>query len=160
MLVETILGGALGTISRLAPSVLDFLGRKDERKHELALGVQQLEAAKFAATSARELKDLDVEQSQFVAAISALKTGIEAQGVKSGVKWIDAASSIVRPAVTAWLFALYSAVKLAALYIAIQNAPVALAILSIWGPEDAAMLSTVMMFWFVGRVWDRKTTSK
>lgn len=155
MLVETLLGGALGTLSRLAPAVLEFLGRKDERKHELALGAQQLEVAKLNAASARDIKDLDVEQSQFVTAMNALKSGIEAQGEKTGIKWVDALSSIVRPAITGWVFALYSLVKLAALYVALQNAPAALAILSIWGPEDASMLSAIMMFWFVGRVWDR-----
>lgn len=156
MIVETVLGGALGTLSRLAPAVLEFLGRKDERKHELALGAQALEVAKLNAASARDIKDLDVEQSRFVAAMESLQAGIRSQGEKTGIRWIDALSAVVRPAITAWIFVLYSLVKVAALWVALQNAPAAVAILTIWGPEDASMLSAVMMFWFVGRVWDRK----
>lgn len=159
MALETIIGGALGGILRFAPEVLNFLDKKNERKHELALGVQQMESAKIQFSAQRELKDMDVEQSQFTSAMTALQTSIQSQTTATGIKWIDGTVALVRPSITAWIFGLYSAVKIAALDTALQSQDTALAVQSIWGPEDSGMLSAVIMFWFVGRVWDRTRPS-
>lgn len=153
MALETILGGLLGGALRAVPEVLGFLDKKNERAHELALGDQQYRVAELQFQAQREVKDLDVEQSQFISAFQAIKEGITAQAVKTGIAWVDAVSSLVRPAITAWVFALYSAVKVASLYVALKTMGTADAVLSIWGPNDEAMLSTIVMFWFVGRVW-------
>lgn len=160
MALETLLGGIFGGILRTVPEILSFFDKKHERKHELQLGDQQYRVAELQFRSQKEIKDLDVEQSQFVTAMEALKAGITAQGVKSGIPWIDAISSLVRPSVTAWLFALYTAVKLAALEQAAQTMDASQAVLSVWGPEDSGMLSAVIMFWFVGRVWDKPVSRK
>lgn len=154
MVLETLFGSIIGGVLRLAPEVLSFMDKKDERKHELSLGDQQYRVAELQLSAQREIKDLDVEQSQFVSAMAALKEGIAAQGTITGVKWVDALSSLVRPAITAWVFALYSAVKLAQLNVAFkvyESTPEA--IMQVWGPEDGGMLSAITMFWFVGRVW-------
>jgi hypothetical protein len=153
MALETLLGGLLGGALRMAPEILGYLDKKNERKHELALGEQQFRVAELQFREKREIKDLDVEQSQFVSAMEALKEGIKAQGTPTGIKWIDALSAVVRPAITAWVFALYSAVKIASLTVALSAADGATAVLSIWGPEDSGMLSAIVMFWFVGRIW-------
>lgn len=155
MAIETLLGGALGGILRLAPEVLGFLDKKNERKHELALGDQQYRSAELQFKTQREIKDLDVEQSQFGAAMAALKDSIASQGTKTGIPLIDGIVAMVRPGITAWIFVLYTLVKVAALDTALRHADAALAVQSIWGPEDSGMLSAVIMFWFVGRVWDR-----
>lgn len=154
--LETVLGSIVGGVMRIAPEVLSFLDKKNERKHELALGEQQFRVAELQFREKRELKDLDLEQSQFVSAMDAIKEGIKAQAAPSGIKWVDAVSSLVRPAITTWVFALYSAVKIASLAVALEATDAATAVLSIWGPEDAAMLSAIVMFWFVGRVWKTK----
>jgi hypothetical protein len=155
-MLETLIGGALGGILRLAPEVLSFMDKKNERKHELALGDQQYRVADLQFKQAREIKDLDVEQSQFGSAMDALKASIETQGKATGNVIIDSIVALVRPSVTFWIFSLYSAVKIAALDTALKHADVATAVVSIWGPEDSSMLSAVIMFWFVGRVWDRQ----
>lgn len=156
MVLESILGGVLGTLSRLAPEVLGFLDKKNERKHELALGDQQYRVAELQFRSQAAIKDLEVEQAQFTSAMSALQESIKSQGTQTGIKFIDGLTALVRPTITFWIFTLYSLVKIAALGIALETQKLAEAVLSVWGPDDAAMLSTVIMFWFVGRVWDRK----
>lgn len=157
--LETLLGGTIGGLLRLAPEVLSIWDKKNERKHELALGDQQYRVAELQFNAQREIKDLEVEQSQFVSAMAALKEGITAQATPTGIKWVDAISSLVRPAITAWVFALYSAVKVAQLNIAVKvYESVPEAILQVWGPEDAGMLSAIVMFWFVGRVWTSRIT--
>jgi hypothetical protein len=94
-----------------------------------------------------------VEQSQFVSAMQALTEGVKSQATQTGIKWVDAFSAIIRPGITTWIFALYSAVKIAALTKAMQTMSGADAVLSVWDADDKATLAAVVMFWFVGRVW-------
>lgn len=156
MILESVLGGLLGAVTRLAPEVLDFLDRKNLRKHELMLGDQAYRTMQLQVTSARDLKNLDVEQSQFVTSMETLKAAIASQNTKTGIAWIDAISAMVRPAITMWVFVLYSLVKVAALSVALETKALSEAVLAVWGPEDASMLSAIIMFWFVGRVWDKQ----
>ena len=159
MALEAILGSIVGGGLRMVPEILSFLDKKNERKHELSLGDQQYRVAELQFRAQREIKDLDVEQSQFVSAMESLKTGIEAQGKATGIKWVDALSSIVRPAITAWIFVLYSIVKIAQVKVALAaNQDSMQAIISVWTSDDVAMLSAVIMFWFVGRVWKSRVT--
>jgi hypothetical protein len=153
MAIEAILGSIVGGGLRMVPEILSFLDKKNERKHELALGDQQYRVAELQFNAQRELKDLDVEQSQFVSAMQALTEGIKAQAVTTGIKWVDALSSLVRPAITGWVFTLYSVVKLSALSVAMRTQETSVALQSLWGPNDEAMLSAIVMFWFVGRIW-------
>ena len=159
MALEAIVGSIVGGALRIAPEILGFLDKKNERKHEIALGEQQYRVAELQFRTQREIKDLDVEQSQFVSAMEALKAGIEAQGKSTGIKWVDAISSLVRPSVTAWIFALYSGVKIAQVKVALAaNSDMMQAILATWSSNDEAMLSSIIMFWFVGRVWKSRQT--
>jgi len=154
MAVEALIGSLIGGALRMAPEVLSFMDKKNERKHELALGDQQYRVAELQFSTQRNIKELDLEQSQFVSAMEALKEGIAAQGKPTGIKWVDAISSLVRPAITTWVFTLYSFVKLAQLYIALkvyETTPEA--IVSVWTSDDVGMLSAIVMFWFVGRIW-------
>lgn len=154
MAIEALLGSVIGGALRMAPEVLQFLDKKNERKHELALGDQQYRVAELQVSAQKSIKDLDVEQSQFVSAMAALEKSIEAQGKPSGIKWVDAVSSLVRPSITAWVFTLYSIVKVAQVKVAVAaQESVMEAINSVWTSDDMAMLSAIVMFWFVGRIW-------
>jgi hypothetical protein len=155
MVLDSILGGLLGGVLRLVPEVLNILDKKNERGHEIKLGDQQYRVAELQFRQQREIKDLDVEQAQFTTAMDALKSSIASQGTKTGIAWIDGIVALVRPSITTWIFVLYTLVKLAALETALRLNDAAVAVQSIWGPEDSGMLSAVIMFWFVGRVWDR-----
>jgi uncharacterized membrane protein YbhN (UPF0104 family) len=158
-MIETILGGLLGGVARLAPEVLKFLDRKAERLHELALGEQQFRLAQAAQQTALQTADIGLMQSQFVAALDAMKEGIKAQGTQTGVRWIDAVSATVRPVVTYWIFALYSIAKSAQIKLAMAGGVgLAEAVKASWGASDDAMLSAVLTFWFIGRVWEREGT--
>jgi len=156
--IETIVGGALGAISRLAPEVINYFDKKNERKHELAMGVQQYDLAKLQTESAYKLKDREVEGEQFVSALETMKAGIEAQAKPTGIRWVDAFSALIRPGVTTWIFVIFAGYKSAMLHLALEaNASLAEAVVSLWTPADEAMLSAVLTFWFVGRVWERNT---
>ena len=156
-MLETILGIVSGSIARLAPEVIKYFDSKNERKHELALGEQSLRLTEMQQKGQLAIADRTAEQAQFVAAMEAMQKGIEAQGKPSGVKWIDGLAASVRPVITYWVFFLYAAVKTAMVGIAIEtqaNAQEALAVA--WTAADDAMLSAILTFWFIGRVWERK----
>lgn len=157
-MIETILGGALGGIARLAPEVLKFFDRKAERKHELALGDQQYRIATAANQTALQKADIELMQSQFVSALDAMKEGVKSQGQLTGIKIVDAISATVRPVITYWIFGLYSIAKSyqIKLIMAADGVDLAQAVAASWSASDDAMLSAVLTFWFIGRVWDKK----
>lgn len=156
-MIETLLGGALGGILRMAPEVLKFLDRKAERQHELALGDQQFRLEQSRQQTDIHKADVELMQSQFVAALDAMKEGIKAQGQQTGIKWVDAIAATVRPFITYWIFGLYSVAKGAQIKLAMtaSNVSFAEAVKATWSASDDAMLAAVLTFWFIGRVWDR-----
>ena len=156
-MIETILGGALGAVARLAPEVIKYFDSKNERSHELRLGEQNLRLVELQQKGQLAIADRTAEQAQFVSAMQAMQAGIEAQGKPTGIKWVDAMAATVRPIITYWLFLLYAMVKAAMISIAIESqVGIEKALLASWGPADDAMLSAILTFWFVGRVWERK----
>ncbi len=156
-MIETLLGGVLGGVARLAPEVLKFLDRKSERKHELALGDQQFRLAQIQAQSAIQKADIELMQSQFVAALDAMKEGIKGQAQQTGIKWVDAISATVRPFITYWIFGLYSIAKATQIKLVMASGvSLGEAVNASWSASDDAMLSAVLTFWFIGRVWDKK----
>ena len=153
-MIESLLGGVFGGLLRLAPEVLKWLDRKDERKHELAMLDKEMAMAQLRVTQAMHTADASVEVAQFEAIESALKG--QASMARSGGKVVSAISALVRPLVTYWVVALWSAVKIASMVLAYQtNGDWKDMLLSNWGPDDNAIMSLLLSFWFVGRVWDR-----
>lgn len=156
--IDALAGGALGALARLAPEVLAIVDKRNERKHEKEMLKLNIELEDKRHAQAMDIKDLEVESAQFAATMPVLQTAIEAQGKPTGVRWIDAFSATVRPTITYWIFGIYSVVKMA-IYSVYQSQGIAAdqALVAMWGPEDSTILSAVIMFWFVGRVWDRNT---
>lgn len=155
-MIETLLGGLLGGAFRLAPEVLKWLDRKSERHHELAmqdkaLAFEQLRGQqKMAEIGAQAQADWNT------GALSALSEAISGQSQGSGVAWVDALSSSVRPVVTYWFMGLYCAAKTAAFVAALNGGALwSVAVAHAWTEADMALFSAVMNFWFLGRVFDR-----
>ena len=153
-MIESLLGGVFGGLLRLAPEVLKWLDRKDERKHELAMLDKELAMAQLRVTQAMHTADASVEVAQFEAIASALKG--QASMARSGGKVVSAISALVRPLVTYWVVALWSAVKIASMVLAYQTGGDWKAmLLSNWSADDNAIMSLLLSFWFVGRIWER-----
>ena len=150
----TLLGGGLGGLLRLAPELLKWADRKNERKHELAMLDKQNEADKNR--SAAELTALQ-SAGQFqldTAALTALQEAIKGQSQLTGVKWVDALSQLMRPLITLqWVIILYPAVIVATYVLMLQAGDGALnALLKVFGPEEKAMVAGIVNFWFLDRV--------
>lgn len=152
-MIETLLGTIFGGAFRMAPEILKWLDRKDERAHELAMFDKQLEADKQRGQLAIDQINAQADASIGAAEVQAIIEATKAQAVQTGIKWVDAINSLMRPTITLWwVIVLYTA-ALVAQYIAVLDGGTDFlqAILKLWGPDEKAIVASIISFWFVDR---------
>lgn len=155
-MIETLLGGLLGGAFRLAPEILKWIDRKSERGHELSMQDKALEFEKIRGAQRMAEIGASADAAWNTGAIEALRDAVRTQGEKTGVRWVDALSSSVRPVLTYWFMALYCAAKTAAFVAAVTaGADWGTVTLHAWTEADQALWAGVLNFWFLGRVFDR-----
>ena len=106
-----------------------------------------------------EIEMRRTEAAMTVAELDAMSEALKEQGATARVagKWVSAMSALVRPLVTYWFVALYSANKIAAMSMAYgQSASWREVLVSSWTEQDWTIPNDPN-FWFVGRVWERST---
>ena len=156
-MIETLLGGLLGGAFRLAPEILKWIDRKGERGHELAMQDKALEFEKLRGAQRMSEIGASADAAWDVGAIEALRESVAAQGRPSGVKWADALSTTVRPVVTYLFMLMYVGVKLSTFVGSVQTGlGFGEALLAAWTDADQALLSGILNFWFISRVWERR----
>lgn len=155
-MIETLLGGLLGGVFRLAPEVLKWFDRKSERGHELAMQDKALEFDRLRGAQKMAEIGAAADAAWNTGAIEALRDAVRTQGEKTGARWADALSISVRPVITYWFMGLYCAAKTAA-FVGAMTAGVgwSAAVLQAWTEADQALWAGVLNFWFLGRVFDR-----
>jgi hypothetical protein len=145
-----LLGSIFGGLFRLAPEVLKFLDKKNERQHELNMFQLQTDLEKMRGTFKMEEKYVDYSVQQ----LDTIKAAFEEQSqTAQAAGWFVAGiSGLVRPGITWALFFMYATVKAATLVMAFQsNAPWHEVILKVWDQDDFALFMMCISFWFVGR---------
>ena len=157
-MLELVGGGVLGSIFgglfRLAPEVLKWLDRKDERVHELAMFRVQTDLEKMRGEFRMEEKYVEHSTAQLDAIQAAFKE--QATTASASYPWVAAASALVRPLVTYVLFGLYVAFKVTTMaYAIVGGAPWLEVIRNNWTADDFAMLNMILTFWFVGRAIEK-----
>jgi hypothetical protein len=158
-MLESLFGGLLGGLFRLAPEVLKLLDRKSERLHELALLKAEMEFAKVRG----EIMMRQTEAVMTVAELDAVGKGVEEQGrtARAAGKTIAAISALVRPVVTYAFVTTYFLVKLAAYLLALeQGGDWRIVLLDMWNKDDMAMLSMIISFWFISRTLHHMNNGK
>lgn len=155
-MIETLFGGLLGGVFRCIPEILKFFDAKNDRKHELDMQDKALEFQRLKGDQRVEEVTAEGQQDWNTGALDTLKAAIEAQGKPTGIAWIDAISSTVRPVITYWFMALYCAAKTAVFIAAVQGgASWPDAVKLSWTDNDMAIWAGIINFWFLGRVFDR-----
>jgi hypothetical protein len=145
-----LLGSIFGGIFRLAPEVLKFLDKKNERQHELSMFQLQTDLEKLRGEFKMEEKYVDYSISQMDTIKEAFKE--QAQTAKEAGWLASFITAITRPGLTWIAFGVYVAVKAAGLTIAFQtNANWAEVLTKSYDEDDFAMLNMMLTFWFVGR---------
>ena len=150
-----LLGSVFGGLFRLAPEVLKWLDRKDERSHELRMFSLQTDLEKMRGEYKMEEKYVDFSKANIDAIGQAFKQQAEAD--KKAYKWVASISALVRPGITWLLFGLYTAVKIISVSYAVNSGLPAIQIMQeIWTPDDFAMLMMVLTFYFLGRPLEKR----
>ena len=152
-MIETLIGTLFGGLFRMAPEVLKWMDRKDERKHELSMFDKQMEADRLKLDASQKLAQTQADAVIGAAEIQAMIEATKAQAVQTGIKWVDALSSLMRPVITFWwVIVLYTA-ALVAQFVQMQTEGVATVdtILRLWGPDERAIVASIIAFWFVDR---------
>lgn len=152
-MIETLIGTLFGGIFRMAPEVLKWMDRKDERKHELSMFDKQLEADKLKGDQAQQLAAIHANAAIGAAEIQAVIEATKAQAVQTGIKWVDAFNAIIRPLLALqWLIVLWPAVVVAGFALAVQTGTDPLvALKAAFGVDEKAMAASVASFWLVDR---------
>lgn len=149
-----VLGSLLGGVFRLAPEVLKWLDKKNERNHEFAMFdrqcvlEQQRGAQKLAEIGAQREAAVDTgAMDAFNAAIQQ-----QTQMVKAAGGWAASLSASVRPVMTYYLLIMYGAVKTSFVLMAYQNnIPFTEALTKNWTSDDMALLTGVINYWMIDR---------
>lgn len=151
-----ILGSIVGGLFRLAPEILKLLDKKNERAHELAMFTLQTDLEKMRGEFQMEAKYVD----HSTAALDAIQAAFVQQGEADAKawKWVASLSALVRPGVTYWFMALYSAAKFGVLYVAYKaNLEMAETLATVWTETDFGLFSMILTFWFVGRSIEKRS---
>ena len=149
-----LLGSIFGGIFRLAPEVLKFLDKKNERQHELSMFQLQTDLEKMRGEFKMEEKYVDYSIQQMDTIKAAFQE--QAETAKAAGWFVAAISALVRPGITWCLFFMYAAVKAAALVIAFQTGANWMeVVIKCWDEDDFALFTMVLTFWFVGRSIER-----
>ena len=142
MLTITAITTVLGALAGLVPAVLQFLSMKANNAQAIALRQLDIQAA-------REGVALQVDLARAQSDVEQQRNIYNFANQPSGVRWVDALTVVVRPFITLSIFNLWWLLKLA-LFVAAVNAGLRLEqiIPLVWTEPDAAMLGTVVGFWF------------
>ncbi len=152
-MLETLIGTLFGGAFRLAPEVLKWLDRNNERAHELAMFDKQIEADKLKAEAGQLLAETQAASALGIAEIGALIEGAKAQATQTGVKWVDAFNATIRPLLALqWLIMLWPAVIVAGFWMAVRaGIDPLVAMQGAFGIEEKALASSIAAFWLLDR---------
>jgi hypothetical protein len=151
---ETLLGSLFGGIFRIVPEVMKMLDAKNERAHEALMLDKEMDFAKIKG----EIHMHEIQAAMTTAELDTMSQALKEQGetARAAGAFVSAISALVRPLVTYWFVILYSGVKIASMISGIDSGvDWKEVIMKSWTVDDMSILSLILTFWFVGRVWDR-----
>ena len=149
-----IFGSLLGGIFRLAPEVLKYFDKKNERQHELAMFDKQCDLEKVRGQIKLEEIGAQRDMAVDVGVMDAFKAAIDQQTemAKAAGGWVASLSASVRPVMTYYLLLLYGVAKTAAILLAyFAGQPMLEVLKSAWTVDDMALLSGVVNYWILDR---------
>lgn len=150
-----LLGSIFGGLFRLAPEVLKFLDRKNERQHELKMFEQQCQLEQMRG--AQKLQEIGAQHAMAVDAgvLDALKGAIDQQTemVKAAGGWVASLSASVRPVVTYALVSVYLGLQVG---MAINSNSVQEAFQLVITPDFVALVSGILNYHFLNRTLEKR----
>jgi hypothetical protein len=149
-----IFGSLLGGIFRLAPEVLKFMDKKNERGHELEMFNRQCELE--AQRGQQKMAEIGAQHEATVDAgvMNAFNAAIESQTemVKAAGGFAASLSASVRPVVTYWILFIWSGVHLWMAYSSWRTGMEPTEVFKLMMSADfSALVSGTLNYWFLDR---------
>ena len=149
-----ILGSVLGGLFRMAPEVLKFFDKKNERQHELLMFTRQCELETLRGQQKLAEIGAQREAAIDVGVMDAFQSAIEQQAtmVKAAGGWAASLSASVRPVVTYWILLVWSFVHLWFGWNSyLAGAPPMEVFKMMISPDFSALLAGTINYWFLDR---------
>ena len=149
-----ILGSVFGGLFRMAPEVLKFFDKKNERQHELLMFTRQCDLETLRGQQKLAEIGAQREAAIDVGVMDAFNTAIEQQAtmVKAAGGWAASLSASVRPVVTYWVLFVWSFIHVWFAWNAwVTGAPPAEVFKIMMSPDFSALLAGTINFWFLDR---------
>ena len=149
-----LLGSIFGGIFRMAPEVLKWMDKKNERSHELNMFKFQCDLE--AQRGQQKLAEIGAQREAAidVGVMDAFQSAIEQQAtmVKAAGGWAASLSASVRPVVTYWVLFVWSFIHVWFAWNAwITGAPPVEVFKIMMSPDFSALLAGTINFWFLDR---------
>jgi len=154
-----LLGSIFGGIFRMAPEVLKWLDKKDERQHELALFSRQCELEQMRGQMKLAEIGAQREAAIDVGVMDAFNNAItqQAEMVKAAGGWVASLSASVRPVVTYWVLFVWSFIHVWFAWNAwLAGAPATEVFKTMMTPDFSALLSGTINYWFLDRTLSKR----
>jgi len=149
-----IFGSLIGGLLRLAPEVLKWLDRKNEREHELAMFSRQCELEQLRGQQKLAEIGANREAAVDVGVMDAFNNAIvqQAEMVKAAGNWVASLSASVRPVITYWVLFIWSFIHVWFAYNAwLAGVPPAEVFKTMMTPDFSALLAGTINYWFLDR---------
>ena len=154
-----ILGSIFGGIFRMAPEVLKWLDKKNERSHELLMFSRQCDLEQLRGQ--QKLAEIGAQREAAVDAgvMDAFNNAItqQAEMVKAAGGWVASLSASVRPLVTYWVLFVWSFIHVWFAWNAwLSGAPATEVFKTMMTPDFSALLSGTINYWFLDRTLSKR----
>ena len=154
-----LLGSIFGGIFRMAPEVLKWLDKKNERQHELNMFKFQCDLE--AQRGQQKLSEIGAQREAAidVGVMDAFNNAIvqQAEMVKAAGGWVASLSASVRPMVTYWVLFVWSFIHVWFAYNAwLNGAPAVEVFKTMMTPDFSALLSGTINYWFLDRTLSKR----
>jgi len=159
MLSGGLLGSIFGGIFRMAPEVLKWLDKKNEREHELNMFARQCDLEQMRGQMKLAEIGAQREAAVDVGVMDAFNNAItqQAEMVKAAGGWVASLSASVRPVVTYWVLFVWSFIHVWFAYNAwLMGAPATEVFKTMMTPDFSALLSGTINYWFLDRTLSKR----
>ncbi len=148
----TLIASIAGFITSMIPEIVKLFKDKNDKKHELDILSMQIEMSKCKMDSYIDEIKASVDTQEFGALYSTFK---------SGISWVDALNSTVRPVMAYSFFFLYAFLKYVQYASIIEGGkPLPIYFDMLWTTDDQAIFAGIISFYFgqrtFGKIWRQK----